>query len=157
LELFAGYGDGPGNKQDFKTYALFGRSFWGGRLKLFQHASFETWLGDVYRLPQTIAYGPAPQTAADVYWGALISIDPSRSWHITLDGKYSLGPFSLYYMVPFGVDGYNLVFAQCLVKNDYFNNYDRYGVLEYKDRYARDRIGLTIKAYGIQFVRDYDL
>ena len=41
------------------------------------------------------------------------------------------------------------------VPDDTWNLYDRYGVLEYKDRFCKDRFGLTVKGYCIQFVRDY--
>lgn len=34
--------------------------------------------------------------------------------------------------------------------------YERYGILEYKDRFAQNRAGITAKAYFIQFVRDFD-
>ena len=47
LELSAGYGDGPGNKQDFKAYALFGKTFFDGKLKIFQHLSYENFIGEV--------------------------------------------------------------------------------------------------------------
>src|SRR5262249_3222084 len=47
FELNAGYGDGPGNKQNFRAYGMFGKSFWKGRIKLFQHISYESYIGTV--------------------------------------------------------------------------------------------------------------
>jgi iron complex outermembrane receptor protein len=154
LELSAGYGDGPGNKQDFRAYALFGKSFWSGRLKLFQHVSYETFIGEVYDIPQQLVTAPAPQPGGDEYFAANAPRDPPRSWLVTVDGKYSVGPVSLYYMLPFGDIHPNLAFSNTVVTQTTFNQYERYGVLEYKDRYSKGRIGLTIKGYGVQFVRD---
>jgi outer membrane receptor protein involved in Fe transport len=57
--------------------------------------------------------------------------------------------------VPFGDNHPNLVFGQAVANNATWTTYDRYGVLEYRDRYLKDRIGLTVKAYGVQFVRDF--
>ncbi|MCU1279870.1 MAG: TonB-dependent receptor [bacterium] len=157
LEVSAAYGDGPGNKQDFKAYALFGKTFFNGKLKLFQHASYESFIGQVSDIPQFIASAAAPQPAGTAYYGANRLVDPLRSWMVILDGKYSLGPVNLYYMLPFGDIHPQLTFNSAVVPNDTWNDYDRYGVLEYKDRHFKDRFGLTIKAYGAQFVRDFSI
>lgn len=157
LELSAGYGDGPGDKQDFKAYAMFGKTFLNGKLKIFQHASYQTFIGETFDTPQFLLSEPAPQPPGAAYFAANKPRDPARSWFVTVDGKYTFGPFSLYYMVPFGDIHPNLVFANTVVQGDTWNQYDRYGVLEYKDRYAKDRVGLDIKAYGTQFVRDLSI
>jgi len=155
LELSAGYGDGPGNKQDFKAYALFGKSFFNGRLKIFQHVSFESFIGETYDVPQILASSPAPQPGGNAYYAANAPRDPERSWMVIVDGKVSAGPFSLYYMVPFSQVHDNLGFASDVETRDTWNHFDRYGVLEYKDRFLKDRIGVSAKAYAVQFVRQY--
>jgi iron complex outermembrane receptor protein len=155
LELSAGYGDGPGNKQDFKAYALFGKSFFRGKLKLFQHVSYESYIGPVYTVPQFVVSPSAPQPSGLGWFGPALPLDPSRSWLINVDGKYSVGPVSLYYSVPFGDNHPNLVFGGSVANHATWNTYDRYGVVEYRDRYLKDRLGLTIKTYGAQFVHDY--
>src|SRR5262249_8625804 len=43
LEISAGYGDGPGSVSDFRAYAMFGKSFHRGKIKVFQHVSYENW------------------------------------------------------------------------------------------------------------------
>ena len=59
-------------------------------------------------------------------------------------------------MLPFGDDAPEPRLRQRRrAANDTWNHYDRYGVLEYKDRFAKDRLGLTVKGYGTQFVRDF--
>ena len=157
LELSAGYGDGPGNKQDFKAYAMFGKTFLNGKLKLFQHISYESWIGEVHDIPQFLLSEPGPQPTGIAYFAANAPRDPDRSWMVIVDGKYSYGPLTLYYMVPFGDIHPNITFANAVITNDTWNHYDRYGVLEYKDRYLKDRLGLTVKGYGTQFVRDYSI
>ncbi|MDB4968933.1 MAG: TonB-dependent receptor [Myxococcales bacterium] len=157
LEMAAGYGDGSGNKQDIKAYALFGKTFFSGKLKIFQHVSYESFIGPVFDIPQFIVSSPAPQPPGLAYWGANAPRDPPRSWYAMVDGKYTLGPVSLYYSIPFGDNHPNLVFANAVVTQDQINIYDRYGMLEYKDRYLKDRVGLTVKAYGTQFVRDFSV
>jgi outer membrane receptor protein involved in Fe transport len=157
LELSAGYGDGRGNKQNFKAYGLFGKTFLNGRLKIFQHASYETAIGTVYDVPQLIASSNAPQPGGIANWGKNQPVDPARSWWVMFDGKYTFGPVSLYYMVPFGDYHPNLTFANATVPQHTWTIFDRYGMLEYKGRYLKDRIGLTVKAYGTQFVRDYKI
>lgn len=155
LEVSAGYGDGAGNKQDFKAYALFGKTFLAGKLKLFQHISYETYIGPVYNVPQFIVSSPAPQPAGIAYFGPNTPVDPARSWIVNIDGKYTFGPVSLYYSIPFGDTHPNLSFGQGVVNRDTWTIYDRYGVLEYRDRYLKDKIGLTVKGYAVQFVRDF--
>jgi iron complex outermembrane receptor protein len=155
LEFSAGYGDGTGNKQDFKAYGLFGKTFLNGKLKFFQHLSYETYVGPVYTIPQFVVSTPGPQPTGLAWFGAPLPLDPARSWHVNLDGKYTFGPVSLYYSVPFGDTHPNLGFGASVVNATTWTIYDRYGVLEYRDRYLKDRIGLTVKAYGVQFVRDF--
>ncbi len=156
LEVSAGYGDGPGNKQDFKGYALFGKTFFDGKLKFFQHLSYENYIGSVFDIPQLLVSSPAPQPGGLAYFGANAPRDPGRSWLVIVDGKYSYGPLSLYYMLPFGQQQQNLTFGNNVAQNNGFNIFDRYGVLEYKDRFAKDRIGVTVKGYGTQFASDVD-
>lgn len=154
VEASAGYGDGPGNRQDMKAYAMFGKSLWNGKLKIFQHVSYESWIGEVFDVPQVIAYSPPPQPNGPIYVGAPMPRDPQRSWLAIVDGKYSLGPVTLYYTIPFGVEHPNLGFGNVVSNGITWNTYDRYGIHEYKDRFFHDRFGLTVKGYGVQFVRD---
>jgi outer membrane receptor protein involved in Fe transport len=157
VEISAGYGDGNGNKQDFKAYALFGKTFFAGKLKIFQHVSYESDIGEVYTAPQFITSAPAPQPGGNAFYGATRTIDPGRSWLVTIDGKYTFGPISLYYMVPFGDQHSGIIFANALQggTRNLWNIYDRYAILEYKDRFLHEKLGLTVKGYGTQFVRNF--
>ena len=60
-------------------------------------------------------------------------------------------------MVPVGDNHPQLVFANAIQVNDTINNYERYGIAEYKDRFLKDKLGLTVKGYYTQFVREYDI
>ena len=157
VEVSAGYGDGRGNKQDFRTYALFGKTFLAGKLKIFQHISYESDIGEVYTAPQFITSAPSPQPGGNAFYGQTQTIDPGRSWLVTIDGKYSYGPVSLYYMVPFGDQHSGIIFANALQggTRNLWNLYDRYAILEYKDRFLKEKLGLTVKGYGTQFVRNF--
>jgi outer membrane receptor protein involved in Fe transport len=157
FELNAGYGDGPGNKQNFRAYGMFGKSFWKGRIKLFQHVSYESYIGTVFDLPSYVASSPAPQPPGPSYFGKVISPEPDRSWLVTVDGKYTFGPVSLYYQVPFGDQYRQLTFSNTLVSHNQWSMYDRYAILEYKDRFLKDRFGITVKGYWSQFVRSFSL
>src|SRR5262249_8770115 len=124
-----------------------------GKLKIFQHISYESFIGEVYNIPQFLVSTPAPQPSGIAYFANNAPRDPDRSWTAIVDGKYSYGPLSLSYMIPFGDVHPNMVFANAVVKGDTWNFFDRYAVLEYKDRFAKDRFGITVKGYGTQFVR----
>ena len=153
IEASAGYGDGNGNKQDFRAYAMFGKTFLNKKLKIFAHASFESDIGEVYNLPQYIASTPAPQPAGPAYYGTNASFDPARSWFFQVDGKVSYGPVSLYWQIPVGEYHPQLTFSSGVSPNSNFNIYDRYAFLEYKDRFWQNNFGITAKGYYTQFVR----
>jgi iron complex outermembrane receptor protein len=151
LEASASYGDGPGNRQDFRGYAMFGKSFFGGKLKIFQHLSYESYLGPQWSLPKLI------QTSPWVF-GPDITPNQMRSWIVTIDGKYSVGPFSLYYSVPFA----QMYSEQSLTTSPdgrhNFTIFDRYGILEYRQRFLGSRLGVTARGSYVQFqrsVQDY--
>jgi outer membrane receptor protein involved in Fe transport len=145
LEVSAGYGDGPGNRQDIRAYAMFGRTFFGGKLKIFQHVSYENYIGPVWTLPKVLT----PWT-----FGPNITPPLRRSYLAIIDGKYSFGPFSLYYSVPFGQMSQELSFMTSPDWWGGWNVYDRHAILEYKQRFFRDRLSVSAKGYYTQFVRE---
>ena len=98
----AGYGDGPGNKQDFRPTRMFGKTFFNGKLKIFQHVSYENFSApsSTAAVPRLVAGAAAGRPR--LLRRAMRRAIPQRSWMLTVDGKYSFGPVSLYYMLPFG-------------------------------------------------------
>lgn len=156
VELAAGYGDGSGFRGDFKTYALFGKTFFGGKLKLFQHVSYETYVGPTWNVPGYLISSTAPQPGGPGFFGPETEVRPERSWVVMVDGKYSLGPVSLFYQLPFASMHQALSFANASVPVNNANIYDRYAALQYQDRFWRDRFGVNVKGYWTQFVRNYN-
>jgi outer membrane receptor protein involved in Fe transport len=165
LEMSAGYGDGHGDASDFRAYAMFGKTFLDNKLKVFLHASYENYLGQVpWPSRQFLAGSPAPEPAGP----SLLSVgtqnaDFARSWLLNLDGKITiLQKLNLYFMVPFGEMNYGLTFNSTLITNDMvphgnssmWSFWERYGILEYKDRFLNEKLGLNVKGYYINFNRD---
>jgi outer membrane receptor protein involved in Fe transport len=128
-----------------------------GRLKIFQHVSFESYVGEVFDGRPEGLLSSADQPSGPAFLGPARPVDPPRSWFLHLDGKLTLGPVSVYYALPFGDNHPNLTFGNTPQNGTTWNNYDRYAVLEYKGRFFRDRLQLNAKAYYVQFVRDYTI
>lgn len=156
LEVSAGGGHGDGEYGNFRAYAMFGKSFFRRKLKIFQHVSYETFVGPRYSHSTLLASSPAPNPSGPAYYSANTDAVPQRSWLVTIDGRFSYGPVTLYYNVPLGEWHPGYGFSNVIVpKGNRFDIWDRYGVLEYKDRFLKDRIGLTMKGYYTQFVRQF--
>ena len=156
VEVSAGYGDGEGFRQDFRAYALFGKTFFDGKLRIFQHISYENYLGSTWDIPQFLSSPPAPQPTGTAFFGPSAEVNPPRSWIAIIDGKYSLGPVSLTYSIPFADLHSELTFASGVVPNNSLNAYNRHVVLEYKDRFFKNRFGLTVKGYWAQFINNFN-
>lgn len=170
LELSAGYGTGPGDPNAVRAYALFGKTFFKDRLKVLLHASFESFLGPQYTRPALLAGSPAPQPAGPIFFGLTPAQTANdRSWFVDLDGKINWGPLTLYFQVPFGTINKSLGFSSNAVSADPipgtqtidplsrrnpWNFYDRYVVLEYRRRFANDRVGINAKGFYINLNRD---
>ena len=144
LELAAGYGDGPGNKQDFRAYAMFGKTFFNGKLKIFQHISYENFIGEVYNIPQFLVSTPAPQPGGIAYFATNAPRDPGAQLDRHRRRQVLVRPgLASTTWCRSATSHPSLAFANAVVQGDTWNIYDRYGVLEYKDRFAKDRVGLT--------------
>ncbi|HZS38190.1 MAG TPA: TonB-dependent receptor [Polyangia bacterium] len=157
LEVNALYGDGPGWSQDFRAYAMFGKTFFKNKLKVFQHVSYESTYGARFNYSPLLAAAPAPQPIGEGYYGAATSPAVGRSWLLNIDGKFTFGPISLYYNVPLGELHPQVGFANTLVPGESFTAYDRYAILEYKDRFWKDRFGFTAKGYWVQSLRAFNI
>jgi outer membrane receptor protein involved in Fe transport len=157
LELNAGYGDGQGFRQDFRAYALFGKSFWSGKLKIFQHVSYENYIGPTYDIPNYLASAPSPQPQGPSFFAANNELYPPRSWFVMFDGKVSLGPVTLEYQVPFAQSYQVLTFASAVVPNNGITQAHRFVFLDYRDRFAKDLFGIDVKAYWTSFAEDFNI
>ncbi|HUJ59200.1 MAG TPA: TonB-dependent receptor [Kofleriaceae bacterium] len=171
VEVGASVGDGPGDRNAAHAYAMAGTSdLLGGKLKLFGHASVETYEGAALAMPLLLFHDPLPQPNSANTYGPLTTTAESQSYVITLDGKVTYDKLQFRFSLPFGKmykpfglsgepvrDSYNdpndPMHAAQLNRSDQF---DRYGVAEYRTRFAHDKAGITARAYFIQFVRGFD-
>ncbi len=115
VEANLGYGDGPGNKSDLRGYVMAGKAFFGGRLKVFQHVSYESYVGPEKTMRQLVLTSPPPQPSGPASYGPALTSDIDRSWIAHLDGKYAVGPVSLSYNLPLTRLRYPLTFLGVVV------------------------------------------
>jgi outer membrane receptor protein involved in Fe transport len=174
LEASAGYGDGPGSPQDFRAYVLFGKSFRfkrGPKLSIVQHVSYETYIAPRYNVLSSISRNAAPSPVGPHVYSVFTDTNPERSYIVNVDGKISLGPVTLAYSMPFALMNTSLSFANNPTSGrwdtatnapagepvrNHLQSFDRFVTLQYKGRFLKDRLGLDIKAYAVEFVRDLD-
>ena len=177
-----GLGKTPGERNSGRAYLMAGKSdLLGGKLKVFVHGSVETYGGPAYREPLLVFHDPLPQPNSANLYGPLATSDQPQSMLANLDGKITYGKLQLRVSFPFGEKNNPLAFAgspvrtglpedaRCaanptdptcvdpnhLSRENGFNSYDRYGVLEYRTRFAEEKAGITARLYGMQFVRDF--
>lgn len=169
IEVGGSLGDGIGDRRAARAYALAGASnIAGTKLKGLAHASVETYHGAGLAMPVVFYQTPTPQPASPAVYGPLTTTDPKRSVVVHLDGKLAYDKLQFRWQFPFGraeipaglsaqpvrnrVDPNDPL---GIARNNRFDQYDRYGVLEYRTRFAGDRAGVTTHAYLIQFVRHF--
>jgi outer membrane receptor protein involved in Fe transport len=183
VEVGAQAGDGPGDRRVARAYVMAGKSdLLKGKLKAFVHASVETYQGQESTLPLLLFHGALPQPNSANLYGPLTATDQAQSMLTTLDAKISYGKLKLRVSAPFaqsynpaGLSGNpsratlpedsrcppDTMDGTCLdpLRKSRLNRedvIDRYGVLEYQTRFAKDKAGITARAYLIQFVRGFD-
>ena len=172
LETGVGYGDGDGSPQDFRIWALFGKSFkfkHGPKLSIVAHISYENFVSPRYNGLLTIARSAAPSPSGPEMYGGFADTNPVRAYILNIDGKFTYGPVTLAYSTPIAEMNNSLSFANIIstgtydpatkgntgpTNKNYIDIYDRYVTLQYKSRFLKDRVGVDAKLYGIQFIRD---
>ena len=185
LEVGGQLGDGNGDRANARVYAMAGfPELLGGKAKLFVHGSFETYKGAGFQMPLHMFSGPLPQpNSVDIY-GPLTRAQPPRSYLFNFFAKLTLGKLVVRIQAPFverhtplGFPGFvvledlpedprcvgadpNDTRDACLdagkvSRDNQVNFFDRYVVAEYRTRFADGKAGFNLKAYGMQFVRDF--
>jgi len=154
-----------------------------GKLKLFGHGSVETYQGAGHTMPLLLFHQPLPQPNSANTYGPLTQSDQQQALIVNLSGKATLNnnltlrvQFPLGRMSsPMGLSGNPVVRdlpedarpecandgevePTCLdnlrkSRANEWRNYDRFVVGEYRDRFANGKAGITLRGYGIQFVR----
>jgi outer membrane receptor protein involved in Fe transport len=101
VEASVGYGDGPGDESAFRGYVMVGLpKLLGGKLKLFAHASFESYDGPVYTIAAHMYSDPAPNPNSPFIYGPITNTDAGRSMIFNFDGKLTAGSTTVYWSVP---------------------------------------------------------
>jgi outer membrane receptor protein involved in Fe transport len=183
VELGAQAGDGRGDRLMARAYAMVGApNLLGGKLKLFAHASVETYQGPGFDMPLLLFHSALPQPNSANLYGPLTETDQPQSTIITVDAKLSYDKLQLRVYAPFG-QKYNPMGLsgepvretlpedpQCpatstdptcvdprrVSRKNREDVFDRYAVLEYRTRLAHGKAGLAARAYLQQFVRGFE-
>jgi outer membrane receptor protein involved in Fe transport len=181
VEVGAEAGDGKGDRLMARAYAMVGApNLAGGKLKVFAHASVETYQGPGFDMPLLLFHDALPQPNSPNSYGPLTETDQPRSTIVTLDGKISYGKLQLRVFAPFGAK-YNPMGLsgepvretlpedpQCAAGNPACADplkvsrknredvFDRYAVLEYRTRFSQEKAGIATRAYVQQFVRGFE-
>lgn len=183
LEVGGSVGDGRGDRASAHAYVMAGKSdLLGGKLKAFFHGSVDTYKGAAQKLPLLEFHSALPQPNSPNIYGPLVTTDQPRSMMVNLDGKVTVGDLQLRVSIPFG-RRYNpsglsgnpnreslpqdercpsdTTDTSCVdplrtSRKNREDVYDRYAVAEYRNRFAKDRAGITARAYLIQFVRGFE-
>lgn len=184
VEVGGQLGSGAGDRNYARAYAMFGApNLAGSKFKLFAHAAFQTYQGPQLTLPLLLFHNALPlPNSANVY-GPLTKTDAKQTMLGTIDGKLAYGDLQLRVWYPFG-QKYNpaglsgqpvrstlpqdgMCTTDTSAATDCFDPkgvtrankidvFDRYAVLEYRTRFAREKAGITARAYFQNFVRDID-
>jgi outer membrane receptor protein involved in Fe transport len=182
VEVGASVGHGSGDRYAARAYAMAGDSdLLGGKLKAFAHGSVETYQGPELRLPLLVFHGALPQPNSANLYGPLAGSDQPQSMLVSLSTKLTYGKLQLRVAAPFGKKYSPAGLSGNPVREDLPEDgrcpadtadttcsdplrkgrenredvFDRYAVLEYRTRLAHDRAGITLRTYGIQFVRGF--
>jgi outer membrane receptor protein involved in Fe transport len=180
FETGATLGGGIGDRRNARAYVMYGNpEVLDGKLKVFGHASVETYQGTGIKLPLLFFNQPPPQPNSDNIYGPLTLTDQPRSTFISLNGKVTYGKLQLRLSVPFGTRYFyaglsgapfrqdlqgddnclgatpdpTCVDPNALSRKSRFDNYDRYAALEYRSRFNNGKAGIGVRGYASTFLR----
>jgi outer membrane receptor protein involved in Fe transport len=182
VEMGGQLGDGRGDRLNARAYVMAGASgVLDGKLSLFGHASVETYQGPEQKFPQLLFHGALPQPNSANVYGPLTATDQEQSLVTTVFAKVRMGKLQLRVHAPFGAQ-YNPAGLsgnpsrvelpdddRCPLgiedptcadplgtsRKNRQDVFDRYAVAEYQTRFAKEKAGITVRAYAIQFVRGF--
>ncbi len=182
LEVGGRAGGGLGDRSNAHAYAMYGNpNLLDGKVKLFLHGSVDSYKGVGVELPTLLSNQSAPQPNGPSVYGPLSLSDQPRSLLFNLNGKLSIGKLQFRVSYPLGAkQAYAALSGSpvretipgdetCSVDNPPVgcidplktsrelrsDAFDRYGVAEYRTRFADGKAGLTAKAYFVEFARSF--
>ncbi|NVB82929.1 MAG: TonB-dependent receptor [Kofleriaceae bacterium] len=181
VEVGGSAGDGKGDRMMARAYVMAGKSdVLDGKLKVFAHGSVETYQGANLENPLLVFHEPLPQPNSLNKYGPLTTTQEAQSLAVNLDGKVTWGKLKLraQYQVgktykPMGLSGQpvrdastdprwdGVTFSDMYDpdgtgRKNAFNTFDRYAVLEYQDRLANGKAGITMRGYMQEFLRSFE-
>lgn len=182
VEVGGAIGDGRGDRLMGRAYVMAGKTgMLKGKLKVFGHASVESYDGAGQQFPVLQFHSALPQPNSPNVYGPLVTSDQPRSLLVSLDGKVTYGDLQLRVSFPFG-RRYNPAAlsgnpnrehleeddrcpmgstdTSCsdpryLSRKNREDTFDRYAVAEYRTQFAKGKAGITARAYFQQFVRGF--
>ena len=182
VEVGGELGHGNGDRRMARAYVMAGKSgLLDGKLKLFGHGSVETYQGMTSRFPLLLFHNALPQPNSANVYGPLTDTDQAQSLIVNLHAKVTFGKLQLRINAPWGRK-YNpaglsgqptreelpeddrcpegQLDPTCAdplrrARKNREDVFDRYAVAEYRTRFAKEKAGLTARAYLIQFVRGF--
>jgi outer membrane receptor protein involved in Fe transport len=164
VEVGGTVGHAPGDRRAARAYIMAGRSdLDDGELKLFGHGSVETYQGGRYEMPLLLFHDPLPQPNSANTYGPLTGTAEKQSVIVNLSGKLTYKRFQLRASIPFGRMYKPMGLSGQPVRDDTpapadesrFDSFDRYVVGEYRDRFAHDSAGITVRGYIQEFKRAF--
>ncbi|MEO6774565.1 MAG: TonB-dependent receptor [Kofleriaceae bacterium] len=166
LEVGGGVGDGPGDRNMARAYAMAGKV--DGKWKFFGHASVETYQGAGFAMPLLYFHDALPQPNSANTYGPLVTSDQAQSLNVDLSAKISYDKLQLRVSFPLGkmykplglsgnpsLDQPNPNDPMNVSQLNRSDKFDRFAVLEYRTRFAHDQAGITAHAYAQQSVRGF--
>jgi outer membrane receptor protein involved in Fe transport len=163
VEASAGYGDGEGNRTDFRGYVmagateLFHHEDWGVLL----HASFENFQGPTYLRPGNAYSSQFPNPNSVNFFGPALWSDPQRSTIMNFDAKLVRGRLTLQLSSPYmsrywsgSLAGETAVGYVPKENQSQVNFFERYALAEYKAGTSTHST-VNVRTYFVQFVREF--
>jgi outer membrane receptor protein involved in Fe transport len=166
VEVGGGLGDGKGDRNMARAYVMAGKVV--GKLKLFGHASIESYQGAGFDMPILFFHDALPQPNSANIYGPLTETHQAQSLIVDLTAKLSYDKLQLRFSFPTGKmykplglsgnpseDLANPADPRHVSQLNRSDTFDRYALLEYRDRFAHDTAGITAHGYVQQFVRGF--
>src|SRR5205814_805494 len=103
VEVGGGAGSGPGDRLMSRAYVMAGKSdLLHGKLKVFGHASVETYQGPAFDMPLLLFHDALPQPNSANVYGPLTTTNEAQSFIVNLDGKVTYDKLQLRVSYPVG-------------------------------------------------------
>jgi outer membrane receptor protein involved in Fe transport len=172
LEVAFGGGHGPGDQAVFRPYLLFGKVFGGGKFKVFAHLSGEMFQGPTYRANSMQIYSPPPRINGPIFLdGEAVDSQSPFGWFIQFDGKATYAKPGTARALVLGwqwtwlKNTHPMGFMHMVVRDDSalsairrnaINFSNNFVYLKFKDRFAKNKVGINTRALYTQFQRGFD-